>query len=395
MGRIELMDRIPEMLNYIQSKNDSMFRYKVYKKEVDSRIYTVISLHYLFMSVDEVRALPDYYREMRGMVYVKRDGKPIDVFRAISILFTLNQYEEVSLDAIGDKKIDFVSDKLDGSMIVPYILDGKVFFKTRRSFEHDILDAIENEVPYIESVKDLVRDLYREGFDAVFEYTSPSNTVVVKYDIPSLSIVQVRDRRTGEYINPEDLYYIFGKYPEVPITEHRSIDMTLREFVERTRGDPSFIPFYDKYNGENFEGFVIKLEDGQLIKFKTNWYFERHGKFDFEMRLRRGNTKQLEEMILDQRLDEIPYDVRNRYSDLIEKTNRKVMRRFNSFATAVESFMKEIDNGKDVRSLVDEVSKHGNLAVAIFYALRGYERHRDVDLWSIFKNYYRKVYRKD
>jgi hypothetical protein len=108
-----------------------------------------------------------------------------------------NYFEREESDIIASKAIAsgnaFYPEKMDGSLIIRDVLfpeNGKSFvhFRTRGSHElgefyKPVMDLITSKYPA------LLSPLYRQGFSLLYEYTSPDNRIVIKYDEPSLTLL--------------------------------------------------------------------------------------------------------------------------------------------------------------------------------------------------------------
>ncbi len=388
-----MLEKYYEFKQYIdENKRRSVFTYKKINNGLNGP-FSVVSFHY-FRNIDllEITKLPPYYKELRGIVYVLKDDKPIDYFLSIGKFWTLNQMESVSLERIGDKKIMKVFEKRDGSLIIPYIVDGEVYFKTFRSFSNNVLDNMYNEIDNLDEIKELVKELHNNGYDILFEYTSMNNRIVVKYFKPSLDVIQIRNRKTLEYMDLNKFSDILNKY-RVNVTKYYNYsdkNMTLNEFYDRLNNDKSF-ELYDLWNSNNFEGFVVQLDDGEMIKVKTKWYFENHGLFDLNSMFVFKEYKQIIKIILDERLDEIDYDIVERNKDIVEKINNYIIYHFNEFRNEIFKFLELKQKVNDIREIVNDI-KQSKFNYYIFKCLNSKIPCDESRVWELFKeNFFRMV----
>lgn len=386
-----MLEKYYEFKQYIdENKGRSVFTYK----KINNGPFSVVSFHYV-RNIDllEITKLPPYYKELRGIVYVLKDDEPIDYFLSVGKFWTLNQMESVSLERIGNKKIMKVFEKRDGSLIIPYIgFDGEVYFKTFRSFSNNVLDNMYNEIDNLDEIKELVKELHNNGYDILFEYTSMNNRIVVKYFKPSLDVIQIRNRKTLEYMDLNKFSDILNKY-RVNVTKYYNYsdkNMTLNEFYDRLNNDKSF-ELYDLWNSNNFEGFVVQLDDGEMIKVKTKWYFENHGLFDLNSIFVFKEYKQIIKIILDERLDEIDYDIVERNKDIVEKINNYIIYHFNEFRNEIFKFLELKQKVNDIREIVNDI-KQSKFNYYIFKCLNSRIPCDESRVWELFKeNFFRMV----
>lgn len=110
---------------------------------------------------------------------------------------------------------------------------------------------------------DFVKRMVLDGYTVIMEYTSPEHRIVVPVDEPGLTILGIRNIETGKYL---DLDSFRTSVDVAPYLVENIKDMVddVNEFV-------SEIP-----DMTGFEGFVIRLNNGQRIKIKTNWYMKLH-----------------------------------------------------------------------------------------------------------------------
>ena len=383
-----MLEKYYEFKQYIdENKGKSAFTYK----KINNGPFSVVFFHYFRIDLLEITKLPPYYKELRGIVYVLKDDRPIDYFLSVGKFWTLNQMESVSLERIGNKKIMKVFEKRDGSLIIPYIVNGEVYFKTLRSTSNTVLDNMYNEIDNLDEVKELVKELHNNGYDILFEYTSMNNRIVVKYFKPSLDVIQIRNRKTLEYMDLNKFSDILNKY-RVNVTKYYNYsdkNMTLNEFYDRLNNDKSF-ELYDLWNSNNFEGFVVQLDDGEMIKVKTKWYVENHSLFDLNSMFVFKKYEKIIKIILDERLDEIDYDIVERNKDIVEKINNYIIYHFNEFRNEIFKFL-ELKQKVNIREIVNDI-KQSKFNYYIFKCLNSKIPCDESRVWELFKeNFFRMV----
>ena len=153
-----------------------------------------------------------------------------------------------------------VMDKLDGSMIHPAMLRGELVFMTRGGFSREASLAWSHASS---EAKDLCRDMVWAGYTPIFEFTAPDNRIVVAYETPQLTLLAVREIRTGAYMPHAGLVDLGDRYGVPVVKTFGQVD--------------EFAAFWARARGlEDVEGYVVAFEDGYRLKFKADGYVLRH-----------------------------------------------------------------------------------------------------------------------
>ena len=248
--------------------------------------YDVSVFNYRLATFDDFRSENAF--EMRGLTFVfNQDGTLYKRFLGLHKFFNVNETEITQAHLIENYEVINVSDKLDGSMITFIELpNGEIVPKTKNAFDG-------GPVAYVgELIDSLIIGFVREQFSkrhcVFFEYTSPLNRIVVKYPVSALSVIKIRDERTGEYLFDESV-------PEgLKTAKNETFEFTSLDDLMKT---------YETL--EDKEGSVITFRkpDGEqlLVKVKTADYFAKHHlmtEFIYQENV-------LVEMILNETIDDV------------------------------------------------------------------------------------------
>lgn len=191
-------------------------------------------------------------RNFRGITFDK-NGKLLSL--PFPKFFNINQNAE-SQFVDHKHKNAVVYEKADGTMIHCYLLDGKIVASTCRSASNiQSRDAL-NFLNADNLLQNKILESIDAGYTPIFEWVAPHNQVVVWYEQPRLIYLMSRHRESGSYLFEE-------KYEDGVI-----------------RYDVKFGDILNSVSGENFEGYVCHLEDGNIFKVKTPWYLLRHKSVD-------------------------------------------------------------------------------------------------------------------
>ena len=219
--------------------------------------YTVVN--YMHQTNSTFANTPEgrYRREFRGLIF-DADGRLIS--RPFHKFFNLGEKEEVSLDSIDWSRPHVVQEKMDGSMVRPFMLHGKRVWGTKAG-----LTEVAQEAEDVFAAKDVdgamsmwVDDQLAKARTPIFEYIGPKNRIVVGYQEADIVYLALRDNLTGEYVQPET------PFPGSRVPEYGSVS-EIDAYVAKVRGDTGR------------EGDVVLFEDGTRIKIKSEWYVEIHG----------------------------------------------------------------------------------------------------------------------
>ncbi|MEM8795318.1 MAG: RNA ligase, partial [Pseudomonadota bacterium] len=153
-----------------------------------------------------------------------------------------------------------VMDKLDGSMIHPCLVGGEMVFMTRMGVTDQAKAALGNAD---DAVRSLCMESLKDGITPIFEYTSPDNRIVVPYEKTALTLLALRDIKSGAYVAHDALVAEATSYG-VPVVDTFGEVSDGKSFVETSRAL------------ENIEGYVIAFDSGHRLKLKADHYVLRH-----------------------------------------------------------------------------------------------------------------------
>ena len=252
-----------------------------------SRYFDVVDYHIMdsgtFKHEDpEVAAMR---RECRGLLFHKNGNI---ARRGFHKFFNIGETEETFPGNIDLSKNYQLLEKLDGSMIAPFLsdkLEGVYWASMRGSYDYHIrLSGLYSGTEYAR----LVHDLAKDQLTAIFEFCSQENRIVVDYPEPQMTLLAIRHMHTGRYHTRNELETIASEF-NVPLVQplpHRS--NATADLMDELA------------NIKNLEGAVLWKNGRPLAKFKGVWYLQLHkllGHFKFEKDIARlvlsGNTDDL------------------------------------------------------------------------------------------------------
>jgi len=232
-------------------------------KETEIKGYKAFLVDYRLASYSDFEDNKAY--EYRGLTFVYNPiTKDYDRHILLNKFFNLNETKNFMLDDVKNKKLIRVQEKLDGSIVSPIKLpNGDIVFKSKMSFISD--QAIMSQDIYNDNqnIKDFVSYCLDNNTTPIFELVGYLNQVVVGYPMEKeLRLIQLR-RKDGTYLNKE----MFNTFKAMfSINTAKELNLTLEEILELKENSK-----------EDIEGWVLTFDDGQIVKVKTNAYFEKHG----------------------------------------------------------------------------------------------------------------------
>lgn len=164
--------------------------------------------------------------------------------------------------------------KRDGSMITPVLLpSGELDFKTKKSFDSDVAKLAKKYISsnISEDFQEWCVNLCENGYTPIFEFTSLDSEIVIRYgDEPTLTLLAVRSIHSGKYLELGTLTHC------IPTIACDRFDFY--EELEEAQ-----------VNCEGEEGWVLEIIDtsdfsSSHVKFKTQWYNDRHRLLDLRER---------------------------------------------------------------------------------------------------------------
>ena len=189
-------------------------------------------------------------------------------------------------DMIPWNQICRVMDKRDGSMVHPVYIDGEVVFKTKKSFTSAEAIAATEFLKADPEKYNWVINMMAQGCTPIFEWTSPRFPIVLVYEKDELTLLQIRNNITGEYITLPQHWEVFAEGCPFPIVEnivHQfqvPLDFDDQGQVLDYRVDWDALR-EAAIERVGIEGWIVQAVDGRMWKIKTKWYCDLHHSVTF------------------------------------------------------------------------------------------------------------------
>lgn len=170
--------------------------------------------------------------------------------------------EELTEDLSG-KKIKYIQNKEDGSLIISYFYDEKVRFSTRGSFHSEQAKIAERI--WQEKYDQKIPNSIFSDWTFLFELIGPSNINVSRgYKKDDLILLSITSNRTGE------------EAPDTLIEEFSFKLGCQRPKLFSANSIEDLYNLIKENKDPNFEGVVVTFLDGMKVKIKSNLYVQLH-----------------------------------------------------------------------------------------------------------------------
>jgi RNA ligase len=238
---------------------------------------------YLDSFVEHVGAI--VRRECRGLIFGS-DGRLIN--RRYHKFFNVNERDETAIHAIDWSRPHVILEKLDGSMVSPCFVKGHLRWMTKMGITDTSMEA-EAFVASRPDYTELAEHYLQSGFTPIFEWCSNKNRIVLDYPEDRLVLTAMRDTASGVYMLQDALERIGQRY---------GIEV-VKAYDTNSAKHPSYVVDMVRA-AEDFEGVVVRFDDGHMVKIKSDWYVRIH-----KVKSLLGQERDVVELILKNELDDM------------------------------------------------------------------------------------------
>lgn len=231
--------------------------------------------------IDRRRAV---IRECRGLVMCKTSGKPLA--RRFQKFFNVNEKEFTQSHLIDWSQPHVILEKLDGSMITPILSGGEIRWGTKMGLT-EVAQPVEEFVANHPEYEELAKWAIANSLTPLFEWCSRKQKIVIDYPEDQLILTAIRINRTGEYY-AYDWLSVTGETFGVPVV--RALPGSVENIQQFMK---------EAYDIEGAEGYIIRFDNGHMLKVKGAWYCQIHGTKDLLQ-----YEKDVWQLILEDRMDD-------------------------------------------------------------------------------------------
>ena len=282
--------------------------------------YTVINYNVMMadtfpdvLDSSDLRANHDHYevenlharlrRECRGIIFDTATGDIIR--RPFHKFFNVNEREETQDHTVDLSRPHAILEKLDGSMIAPFIVNGQMIWGTKMGAT-DVAKPVEEFVKNNPHYEFFAWDVITSGYTPIFEWCSRKQRIVLDYSQDQLVLTAIRHIKTGEYVVFDGMVQ-----RDIPIVRQFEPQTDMKVFLDYV------------HDLEDLEGFVVRFDDGHMLKLKCHWYLQIHKAKEAILQ-----DRNIVELILDEKLDDIkahlPAEDRDRLTQFEHDFNQHI-----------------------------------------------------------------------
>jgi RNA ligase len=246
----------------------------------------------------EVVNLAAIRRECRGLIF-DRAGNIMS--RRLHKFFNVNERDETQVSQIDFSDPHVVLEKLDGSMVTPIQVDSHIRWATKMGITDVSLNA---EVfvalnPNYQEFADYIMDCDETP---IFEWCSRDNRIVVDYPQDRLVLIAIRDNTSGEYKPYEKMKSLATEYNLDVVKTYPGNASSMQHLIDTTK------------ESEGIEGYIIRFDNGHMLKIKGDWYVRIHKTKDALI-----HEKNIVDLFVNDKIDDVKPHMLEADRHLVEK----------------------------------------------------------------------------
>ena len=263
-------------------------------------------------------------RELRGIIF---DSSGSILSRRLHKFFNVNEREETLANRIDWSIPHVILKKLDGSMITPIVINGVIRWGTKMGLT-DVAAPVEEWVNNNLHYATFANYWHTYGHTPIFEWCSRKQRIVVDYPEDRLVLTAIRNNKTGEYLSYEDMKHTAYLYSIEVVKAFPGNVESMQHLIDSIK------------DLENAEGWVVRFNDGHMLKVKGDWYLRIHKTKD-------GLTqeKNIIEMIANGTLDDAKSCMLENDRKKVEEFEHNFWKGFNDYSS---NLAKEIKHAMKV-----------------------------------------------
>jgi T4 RnlA family RNA ligase len=200
-------------------------------------------------------------REFRGLIFCNETDRLIR--RPFQKFFNVGERSDTHLSNINVDTPHLILDKLDGSMIVPFMTVSGLKWGTKMG----VTDVATQIYPFLQKNPQYIKFAefwIKANYSPIFEWCSRQQRIVLDYPEDRLILTAIRNMSTGLYV-PYDMMKEFSKWENIDCVSALDNSLILNEsLVNNIKTE------------KDVEGFVVRFSDGHMTKIKADLYVTLH-----------------------------------------------------------------------------------------------------------------------
>jgi RNA ligase len=308
-------------------------------------------------------------REIRGITF-DTHGKIIR--RPFQKYFNYGEKpEEVKFFDISKNHVVF--EKLDGSMIAPFVIKNNLHYGTKAGIT-DVSKLAERFVSSRKNYFDFSMEMISNDFTPMFEFVSRKQRIVIDYPDDNLILTGIRHMKSGEYFTIDQMLDVGTRFNIPVVKTYGRIDDIL-QFIDHTKSITGM------------EGYVVRF-GGQMFKIKGDEYCHIHHTVSYF-----ESEKNTVMMVLEDRVDDILPSLPDYKADKLKEFNDKIhhfiVQKLRDIEQVCASHVGKMTT-KDFFGMVQNDSKFSKFYMSAFRAME----QGTYDFENLYKNYLSQVIRQ-
>lgn len=261
----------------------------------DKGDYTVINYNVMFEDtflypeeegiLTEEKLTRQMRRECRGIIFCSQTGKIVR--RPYHKFKNVNEAPETQHDKINLSQPHAILEKLDGSMICPFVINGEMIWGTKMGAT-DVAKPVEEFVKNNPQYVSFANWMLAMNLTPIFEWCSRKQRIVLDYNEDQLILTAIRHLHDGHYVNRESMIGFAEDGGNIPVVRAFEPQTDMKDFLEYV------------HDLEDLEGFVVRFDDGMMVKLKCHWYVQIHKAKEAILQ-----DRNIVELILEEKLDDV------------------------------------------------------------------------------------------
>lgn len=308
-------------------------------------------------------------REIRGITF-DTNGKIIR--RPYQKYFNYGEKpEEVKFFDITKNHVVF--EKLDGSMISPFVIQNQLRYGTKAGIT-DVSKLAERFVSTRKNYFDFSMDMISNDFTPMFEFVSRKQRIVIDYPEDNLILTGIRHMKTGEYVTIDQMLDLGEKFNIPVVNTYGTID-DINKFIEHSK---SIV---------GMEGYVVRF-GGQMFKIKGDEYCKIHHTVSYF-----ESEKNTVLMVLEDKVDDILPSLPDYKADKLKDFNDKIHHFIIHKLREVEQVCQANVGKTSAKDFFQFVQRDSGFSKFYMNVFRAMENGR-YDFENTYKNYLAQVIRQ-
>lgn len=223
-------------------------------------------------------------RECRGIIFCSKTG--VILRRPYHKFFNVNERAETQANTISLAEPHYKLEKLDGSMIAPFIVNDRPIWGTKMG-DTEVASTTDQFIINNPHYEIFARYFIQLGYTPIFEWCSRKQRIVIDHMQDRLVVTAIRKMNEGIYLPYETL-----------VNSCKMFNIEYVRAYDSQSDINEFINYVTKL--EDTEGFVIRYNDGHMLKLKCDWYLAIH-----RAKERITRDREIVDMILDEQIDDV------------------------------------------------------------------------------------------